>query len=246
KFVLTVEEIVEATAAKLTAAPENGRSQAFQRVVVDSRQANPGSLFVALKGERVDGHDFISDAIARGATGLLVHLPPVEVPAGVAVLQVADPLAALWALARQRRERSRVRVIGITGSVGKTTCKELTASVLSLRYVTLKNEGNLNTEIGLPLTLLELTSQHQAAVLEMGMFAAGDIALLCELARPDVGVITNIGPTHMERLGSLEAIAAAKAELIESLPAEGVAILSRDDPLVSALAGRTKARVLWY
>jgi len=244
--VLTVEEIVEATAAKLTAAPENGRSQAFQRVVVDSRQANPGSLFVALKGERVDGHDFISDAIARGATGLLVHLPPVEVPAGVAVLQVADPLAALWALARQRRERSRVRVIGITGSVGKTTCKELTASVLSLRYVTLKNEGNLNTEIGLPLTLLELTSQHQAAVLEMGMFAAGDIALLCELARPDVGVITNIGPTHMERLGSLEAIAAAKAELIESLPAEGVAILSRDDPLVSALAGRTKARVLWY
>jgi len=137
-------------------------------------------------------------------------------------------------------------VIGVTGSVGKTTAKELVAAVLSSRYRVLKSEGNLNTEIGIPLTLLGLTDEHQRAVLEMAMFAPGEISLLCQIARPSVGVVTNVGPVHLERLGSMEAIAAAKAELVQSLPSEGWAILNGDDPWVVAMAAKTRAQVLYY
>jgi UDP-N-acetylmuramoyl-tripeptide--D-alanyl-D-alanine ligase len=137
-------------------------------------------------------------------------------------------------------------VIGITGSVGKTTTKEITAAVLAARYRVLKNEANYNNEIGLPLTLLRLEPHHQRAVLEMGMYAQGEIRTLCEIARPEVGVVTNVGPSHLERLGSLEAIAAAKSELPESLPPQGFAVLNADDPLVMAMAGRTRARPLTY
>jgi UDP-N-acetylmuramoyl-tripeptide--D-alanyl-D-alanine ligase len=140
-------------------------------------------------------------------------------------------------------------VIGITGSVGKSTSKELVATVLSTRYKTLKNEGNLNNEIGLPLTLLNLNNTHERVVLEMGMYDLGEISLLCDIAQPHVGVITNVGPTHLERLGTIERIAQAKTELVQALPsrqAEGVAILNADDPLVLPMARQTQARVLTY
>lgn len=218
----------------------------FRRVATDSRMVERGDLFVALRGEQEDGHTFVDDALARGARGLILSHPRDDAEPDVAVFVVADTLAALQRLAAARRERSQVRVLGITGSVGKTTTKEITAAVLGTRYRILKNEANYNNEIGLPLTLLELNNRHQRAVLEMGMYALGEIRLLCEIARPHAGIVTNVGPTHLERLGSLEAIAAAKAELVESLPADGVAILNGDDAAVAAMAGKTGATALTY
>jgi UDP-N-acetylmuramoyl-tripeptide--D-alanyl-D-alanine ligase len=162
-------------------------------------------------------------------------------------LRVADPLKALQKTADVWRARlSDLRVIGITGSVGKSTTKELTANVLAARYPTLANESNLNNEIGLPLTLLKATEAHRRIVLEMGFYVPGDIAFLCGIARPQVGVITMIGPVHLERAGSLEAIVNGKAELVEALPADGTAILNFDDERVRAMGSRTKAKVFTY
>ncbi len=231
-------------------------------VVIDSRQSAPGSLFVALPGERTDGHAHVAHAFSRGAQAALVGRP-VDAP-GVLIdarqpqtwslisgkepvcILVDDPLHALQRLAAAWRARLNPRVVGITGSVGKTTTKEITAAVLSQRYVTLKSQGNLNNEIGLPLTVLDLDGHHQRMVLEMGMYDVGEIAQLCRIARPHVGVITNVGPVHLERLGTIERIAQAKAELVEALPADGVAVLNADDPLVAAMAGQTQAQVFWY
>lgn len=220
--------------------------RSFRAVRIDSREVQPGDLFVALPGEHHDGHDFIGDAVARGAHGLLAQRPPTAPPPGVVTYVVNDTLQALQRVAGEHRRRLPVKVIGVTGSVGKTTTKEMTASVLRRRYRVLKNEANFNNEIGLPLTLLQLSARHERAVLEMGMYAPGEIRLLCELAQPEVGVVTNVGPVHLERLGSIEAIAAAKAELVEALPKEGVAVLNGDDPLVKAMAAKTRARVLLY
>ena len=238
-------EIVESLGSLLLDR-RRGETERFRGVVVDSRKAGPGDLFVALPGERSDGHVHVPDAIARGARGVLVRELPSEIAPGVAAFVVPDGLAALQRLAAGRRDRRRAKVIGITGSVGKTTTKEITAAVLADRWRVLKNEANYNNEIGLPLTLLRLTHRHQRAVLEMGMYAQGEIRTLCEMARPEVGVVTNIGPSHLERLGSLEAIAAAKAELLESLPPQGFAVLNADDPLVLAMADRTRARRVTY
>lgn len=233
--------------------------------VIDSRQADQDSLFVALKGENVDGHAFVEDAFARGARLALIEedlqadvnvldLRPgsqVTLPAKLeypVLLRVEDTLKALQDLATYWRAKSDVRVIGITGSVGKSTTKELTAEVLSRRYRTLKNPGNLNNEIGLPLTLLDLHGSHQRAVLEMGFYVPGEIRTLCEIAKPQVGVITNISQVHLSRAGSLDAIVAGKAELLESLPAApgGVAILNHDDPLVRGMSEKTSARLFYY
>ena len=163
-------------------------------------------------------------------------------------LRVENTLAALQQIARFWRRKLDLRVIGITGSVGKSTTKELIAEVLSQRYRTLKNPGNLNNEIGLPLTLLRLGPGYQRAVLEMGFYVPGEIALLCDIALPQVGVVTNIGTVHAERAGSQEAIARGKAELVQALPPapQGVAILNYDDPLVRQMAEQTPARVLFY
>jgi UDP-N-acetylmuramoyl-tripeptide--D-alanyl-D-alanine ligase len=223
-----------------------GRARRFRRVATDSRQVQRGDLFVALRGEHEDGHAFIQEAAACGAAGVLAQRMPEALADGVAAYVVFDTLAALQRLAAARRQRIAVEVIGVTGSVGKTTTKEITAAVLSTRYKVLKNEANYNNEIGLPLTLLELRPNHEKAVLEMAMYALGEIRLLCQIARPRVGIVTNVGPSHLERLGSLEAIANAKAELVESLPPDGTAILNGDDPRVAAMAGRTSARVLLY
>jgi len=223
-----------------------GRARRFRRAVTDSRRVQRGDLFVALRGEQEDGHAFVHEAATRGAAGVLVQQMPGALADGIAAYVVPDTLAALQRLATARRERIPVPVIGVTGSVGKTTTKEITAAVLGTRYRVLKNEANYNSEVGLPLTLLDLRPAHERAVLEMGMYALGEIRLLCQIARPRVGIVTNVGPSHLERLGSLEAIADAKAELVESLPPDGTAILNADDPKVAAMAQRTSARVFLY
>jgi UDP-N-acetylmuramoyl-tripeptide--D-alanyl-D-alanine ligase len=257
---LTLGHILET----LTDYKPTGNEPAVSSFVVDSREAGPGSVFVAFPGERVDGHAFIADAFARGAIAALVerapvgdwpvidatrHAPtaaPLDAPGMPLLILVDDTLRALQALAGAWRARSNVRVIGITGSVGKTSTKELTAAVLARRYNTLKSSGNQNNEIGVPLTLLNLRPEHERAVIEMGMYAQGEIDLLCQLARPHIGVVTMIGPVHMERLGSLEAIVAAKRELVAALPEDGAAVLNMDDPRVMSMAGHSRARVFTY
>ena len=235
-------------------------TQPIAHVVIDSRQAQPGDLFVALRGERADGHDFVRDAFSRGAVAalverdMLVEGDVIDLHQSVTVTQVSLPvclrvdnaLAALQDLAGCWRTKFDVRVIGITGSVGKTSTKELVWTVLSRQFNTLRSGGNLNNEIGLPLTLLQIRPEHKQVVLEMGTYARGEIARLCELARPVVGVVTNVGPVHLERLGSIEAIAQAKAELVEALPPDGVAILNYDEPLVRQMAAGCKAHVMFY
>ncbi len=224
----------------------------------------PGDVFVALRGEKTDGHLYVTDAFGRGAVVALVEqdLPIeallIDLRSNVTqrsikqwtlpvIIRVDNVLIALQEMAKWWRARlTSLRVIGITGSVGKSSTKELTAAVLQRDFVILKNEGNLNNEIGLPLTLLQLEEKHERAVLEMGMYAPGEIARLAELSQPVVGVITLVGPVHMERLGSIEAIAAAKAELVQALPADGVAILNADDPRVRRMKSRTSARSMTY
>lgn len=233
--------------------------------IIDSRHSTPGSLFIALPGEHVDGHDYVPDAFNRGSHFALVNrdlhkdIPVVDLrteavlakPASMQTpiaLRVDDSLVALQQVARYWRKKNDIRVIGITGSVGKSTTKELVAAVLSQRYKTLKNPGNLNNEIGLPLTLLKLRKEHRRAVLELGFYVPGEIKFLCEIADPQVGMITNIGTVHAERAGSQEAIAQGKAELVESLPADpdGVAILNFDDLWVRKMASKTQARIFYY
>ncbi len=218
----------------------------FRRAVVDSREVRRGDLFVALPGEHRDGHDFVADALDRGAAGVVVRRAPQELPERTVAYVVEDCLKALQRIAAGHRAALPVKVIGVTGSVGKTTTKEIAAFVLGKRYRLVKNEANYNNEIGLPLTLLKLTPRHERAVLEMGMYAPGEIRLLCELARPEIGLVTNVGPVHLERMGSIEAIAAAKAELVEALPSDGFAVLNGDDRRGRAMAKRTKARVVYF
>ncbi|MCJ7811608.1 MAG: UDP-N-acetylmuramoyl-tripeptide--D-alanyl-D-alanine ligase [Dehalococcoidia bacterium] len=243
---LTVQDITAALDPLLNLVIRAIGRQSFSGVAIDSRQVQPGDLFIALPGEHRHGREFIPDAISRGAAGVIAEKQPRDLPHDVCFFQVDNTLAALQRLAAYWRGKYRVKVVGITGSVGKTTCNELTAAVLSSGYQVLKSEANLNTEIGLPLTLLQLRPEHEQVVLEMGMYGLGDIRLLCQMARPQIGVVTNVGPVHLERLGTLEAIAQAKAELVESLPVDGWAVLNGDDPLVAAMAERTSARVALF
>ena len=171
---------------------------------------------------------------------------PVDVPVDRSVFHVRDPLTALQRLAAHWRSRHNVRLVGVTGSVGKTTAKEIIASLLSHRYQTLKSTANFNTEIGVPLTLLGLQPEHERAVLELAMHQPGDIRLLCEISRPQVGVVLNVYPVHMERMGSIGRIAAAKAELVESLPPDGLAVLNADDPRVASMVRRTNCRTVTF
>mgnify|MGYP001225207266 FL=1 len=259
---LTLADVLQA----LTGIRPNGAaSLVISEATIDSRQVIPASMFVALPGERVDGHDYIGDAFRRGAHLALVgrdlsaqftcvdlrggQLPAeFSVPQGPFCLWVDDPLTALQQTARFWRRQLNLRVIGITGSVGKSTTKELISEVLSRRYRTLKSPGNLNNEIGLPLSILRLGPGHERAVLEMGFFVPGEISFLCDIALPQVGVVTNIGTVHAERAGSQEVIAQGKSELVQALPAgpEGVAILNYDDPWVRPMAAKTQARVFYY
>lgn len=222
----------------------------FTGVAIDSRADLRGALFVALQGERVDGHEFVLDAVGHGARGALVRRDwqaPQALAAGAALVRVDDPLAALQSMARWWRARNNAQVIAITGSIGKTSTKEVIASVLSRRFSTLKSQGNLNNEIGLPLTLLNLQPGHEKAVLEMGAgYALGELTLLCEIARPQIAVVTIVAPVHLERMGTLENIALNKSELVRALPASGTAVLNGDDPLVRAMKDVTEASVTFY
>ncbi|MCB2210076.1 UDP-N-acetylmuramoyl-tripeptide--D-alanyl-D-alanine ligase [bacterium] len=233
--------------------------------VIDSRNATEGSLFIALPGENVNGHDFVQAAFDRGAVLALVdrdmgpefntldlrqgQFDPNRVELTLPLcLRVDEALTALQTAAAYWRRQHDVLVIGITGSVGKTSTKELTADLLSQKFTVLKNKGNRNNEIGLPLTLLELGEEHDCAVLEMGFYVPGEIKLLCEIAQPQIGVVTNIGTVHAERAGSQEMIARGKMELVQSLPAapQGTAVLNMDDPWVLTMFGHTNAKVLSY
>jgi UDP-N-acetylmuramoyl-tripeptide--D-alanyl-D-alanine ligase len=211
---------------------------------VDSRRVLPGSIFVALPGERTDGHAFVADALRAGAVAALVARP-IELDPELDAPQVVvpDPLQALQELAAWWRAQHAVRVVGITGSTGKTIAKEITADVLERGLVTLRNEGNLNSETGLPMTLLRLGPRHEVAVLEMSMYTVGEIARLAEIAQPEVGVVLAVHPAHLERAGSIERIAQAKAELPAALPRDGLAVLNADDQRVAAMRGVTVAEV---
>ncbi len=262
---LTLADVIEA----LTNTRPEMTTPVITEATVDSRQVTPGALFVAMPGERVDGHDFVAESFQRGASFAFIQgalsepFPTLDLRAGFSAgspeslaslthtplcLRVENTLAALQQVARFWRRKLELRVIGITGSVGKSTTKEVIAEVLSQRYRTLKSPGNLNNEIGLPLTILKLGADHERAVLEMGFYVPGDIAFLCDIALPQIGVLTNIGTVHAERAGSQEAIARGKSELVQSLPAapEGVAVLNYDDPWVRSMAEKTKARVFYY
>ena len=255
---LSLADVVQGLTGVRTAAWERQPT----RVVVDSRQVARGDVFIALRGEQADGHDFVGDALARGAAMAVVHRPveaqaPLVERASAAaalpaplplLLHVPDTLTALQELAAFWRRRHSPRVIGVTGSVGKTTTKELIGDVLSRRYLTLKSEQSFNNEIGLPLTLLKLTAEHERVVLEMGMYDVGEIAGLARIALPHVGVVTIIAPVHLERARTMERIVQAKSELVRALPPapEGVAVLNYDDPLVLGMRELTSARVMTY
>lgn len=240
-----------------------GNEPKITRVVMDSREAIQGSLFVAEPGEgSVDGHAFVGHAFENGATLALidklvddkflmvdlrgdtaVSLPDTSAPL---CLLVDDAVSALQEVAKAWVAQFNTTIIGITGSVGKTSTKELTHAVLSSRYNTFKSEGNRNSILGLPLTVFDLRDEHEYAVLEMAMYAKGEIARLAELFPPKIGVVTLIGAVHMERAGSMEAIVEAKRELIEALPDDGIAILNKDDGRVMSMADVTNARIFTY
>ena len=202
---------------------------------IDSRQASPGELFFAVAGKR-DGHDFISAAADAGAAGAVISRSVTVAQPGFGLVQVPDVVAALQELARSLLSNWPVKVVGITGSIGKTTTKEFTAELLSSRLSVLKSEGNFNNQLGLALSLLRVEARHQAVVLEMGMNAPGEIRALTRVAPPDIAVITNVRPVHLQFFGSLEAIALAKKEILDGAKAGAAAVLNRDDPLVMKMA----------
>lgn len=216
----------------LKAEPRNLSEAVLQQeitgVTTDSRRLKPGDLFVALRGDRFDGHAFVADGLARGAIAAIVSEVPPEAET-LPLLQVSDTLLSYQAIAHWWRNQLGTRVVAVTGSVGKTTTKELIAAVLSTRGTVLKTQANFNNEIGVPQTLLELTPAHDFAVVEMGMRAAGEIALLSQISRPDVAVVTNVGTAHIGRLGSEQAIAAAKCELLAEMPTDSIAVLNHDN-----------------
>ncbi|MGZ9136216.1 MAG: UDP-N-acetylmuramoyl-tripeptide--D-alanyl-D-alanine ligase [Candidatus Deferrimicrobiaceae bacterium] len=221
-------------------------------VTTDSREVTPGSVFVALPGERVDGADFVEEAIRKGARAAIVseegaRKVPGEVLAGKPVFIVRNPVEALGDLARAHRERFRhIPLVGISGSSGKTSTKELLAALLSRSKEVLKNPGNRNNLIGLPLALLTLSGDHDVAVLEMATNQPGEIARLASIAAPDVAVLTNIAPAHLKGLGSLEGVAREKGDLYRSLPESGTAVVNATDLRVMREAGRCRAAKIYY
>ena len=205
-------------------------------VTTDSRAVQPGQLFIPLVGERFDGHAYIGKALEGGAAGCLTAREPETLLPGKLYIQVADTRLALKALASWYRDKFDLPVVQVTGSAGKTTTKEMIASVLSQRYNTLRTEGNFNNDIGAPLTLLRLMPEHQAAVIETGMNHFGEIRYLGEMVRPDIAVITNVGDAHIENLGNTrQGILRAKCEIFENLTPEGVAVLNGDDELLNTV-----------
>ena len=218
----------------------------YRGVTIDSRNVRPGDLFVAVTGERSDGHRFVHQALDAGAAGAIVRR---DVPLDgrrKSLVEVDDTRVALLDLARAARSALAATVVGITGSTGKTCTKDMTAAVLGQRFKVVASRASFNNEVGLPLTLLEATEDTDVIVCEMGSRGPGHIRLLCDVARPHVGVVTNVGVAHMELFGSPEVLRAAKRELPESLPHDGVAVLNADDPVVSGYASHTNAKPVFF
>ncbi|MDI6893125.1 MAG: UDP-N-acetylmuramoyl-tripeptide--D-alanyl-D-alanine ligase [Bacillota bacterium] len=241
-LLFTVAEACHILDARLLFPGENAEILA---VTHDSRRAGPGFLFVAIPGATTDGHLFLEDVFARGAVAALISREPPRHPGGPCLL-VPDTTLALGRLGLAHRLRFAPLVVGITGSLGKTSTKDMAASVLGTRYRVLRNEGNLNTEVGVPLTLLQLDSTHEVALIEMAMRGRGQITYLAGLARPRMGVVTNVSESHLELLGSVEEVARAKAELVAALPPDGTAVLNGDDPRVRAMAEECPGRVVYF
>lgn len=245
---LTVGEVAGATGASVAAGASGDVIGGFS---IDTRTLAAGDLYIALKGARLDGHTFVADALALGATGVLVSDADVALaarrshPAAV-VLLAGDTLGALHALARHVRRRSGARVVAITGSAGKTTTKEVAAEFLEARYAVFRNKGNLNNHIGLPLSLLELRRRPDVAVVELGMNHAGEIRLLVTIAEPEIRVWTNVGEAHLENFGTMDAIADAKAEILEDASPDHVLVANANDPRVMARAPRFAGRVVTF
>ena len=237
---LTLEEIAQAAQGRVAG---GGPAATAAGVSIDTRTLAKGQLFVAVKGPNFDGHDFVGAAIERGAPAAMVHRD-VAVPEGFPLVRVGETTQALKDLGRHVRMKAGVPVVAVTGSAGKTTTKEMTAALLSTQGPVLKTEGNLNNQYGLPLTLLRLSPEHKFAVLELGMSAAGELRELSAIARPDVAIITMVAPVHLEFFASVEAIAAAKAEILEGLDA--IAVLNREDPRVRRIGEERKGRTLWF
>ena len=239
----TVQDIVRATQGALVAGdlgiPVTG-------VSIDSRSLAVGEAFFAIRGHRLDGHAFLAEAAARGAACLVVHTLPDEMPANVPLVLVDDTTRALGKLAAWHRGRFAIPVVAVTGSNGKTTTKELAAGVLSTRWEVLRPERSFNNQWGLPLTLLKLSPEHQATVLEIGSNARGEVAALAALAAPTVGIVTTVAAVHTEYLGSLDGVREEKAGLVRALSADGVAVLNADDARVAGMARETRARVVTY
>ncbi|MBN2516148.1 MAG: UDP-N-acetylmuramoyl-tripeptide--D-alanyl-D-alanine ligase [Deltaproteobacteria bacterium] len=233
----TVEEIIKATGGSLI----RGRvEQCVAGISTDSRTVSKDNLFIPLAGERYDGHAFINNAVNKGATGILVQRgregDTIGIPGHICIISVDDTLNAYGDIAGSWRNRFDIPVIAVTGSSGKTTTKEMIAATTGLSKTVLKNRGNLNNLVGLPLTLLEMNSDHQVAVLEMGTNRPGEIARLTEIARPYVGVITNVGPAHLAGLKSLEGVREEKGTLFSTMEQEGVAVVNYDDQAVVTAA----------
>jgi len=239
----TASELAAATGGAWT----GGTPAGIVGVSTDTRAIAAGSAFVALRGERFDGHDFLADAARAGASCAVVASDRgASAPAGLPLLLVDDTLTALGAIARLHRLRFSLPVVGVTGSNGKTTTREMIASILATRGPVLKTEGNLNNEVGVPLTLLRLGPEHTAAVVEMGMNHRGEIGRLTAMAEPRVGVVTNAFPAHLEGLGTVDGVADAKGELYKGLPADGVVIANADDPRMLHKARKSGRRVLTF
>lgn len=215
---------------------QKGRSRAFRQITIDSRSVKQGGLFIAIRGVNLDGHDFIPDAIARGARCLIVEHKIYRLcPPDVWVIRVADTTRALGELARAHRRRFHIPVIAITGSAGKTTTKEIIASVLGQRYGVLKNQGSFNNQWGVPLTLLQLSARHQAAVIEVGTNHPGEIAYLSGIVCPTIAVLMNIGPSHLEGFHSVENVYQEKRSMIDALAPGGTVVFNRDDVFLRRL-----------
>lgn len=240
---LTLQEILAATGGNC----RNVQNIDFTGINTDSRSIKKGELFVALNGENFDGHNYCAKALEHGAAGVLVSHAVQDVPHDAVVIETQDTLLAYQQIARAwRLKQTDLKVVAVTGSNGKTSTKDLIAACLAQKFKVVKTEANFNNEIGLPKTLLNIKPDTEIAVVEMGMRGLGQIRALCKLAMPDVAVVTNVGETHMELLGSMENIARAKSEIVENLTAEQFAILNNDDEFVRQMADLTAAKVISF
>jgi UDP-N-acetylmuramoyl-tripeptide--D-alanyl-D-alanine ligase len=231
----------------LSAAGDFDHKTVAQGYSIDSRTIEPGELFFAVKGERMDGHDFVRQALEKGALAAVIRKDQLaRFTSKSQLLTVDDTLTALQTLGSAVRRLWGKPLIGVTGSTGKTTTKEAVAHVLSTRFHVLKSEGNFNNHFGLPLMLLKIEPEHDIAVIEMGMSHAGEIAALAKIAQPEIGVVTNVAPVHLEFFDSLAGIARAKYELVQALPATGTAVLNADDEYVSQFGRDFRGKVVLY